>query len=167
MPATTIDWASIILPITPPELLAAAARSGEKPSCFAVTCCRFPNRTFDEVSLPVSATPSQPRSGEKKGKSQPVLAKASPMVESRPPKRVVKPRAIMAAIVTSESCARRKVPAKMRTSRAGERRRMIPEMIPVRSRAVPVAESQLKVKRASSAFSASTTGGARKIALSR
>ena len=28
-----------------------------------------PKRTFDDVSFPVSATSSQPRSGEKKGKS--------------------------------------------------------------------------------------------------
>jgi hypothetical protein len=41
-------------------------------------------RIFDEVSLPVNATPSQPRSGEKKGKSTPVDAKAGPIVTSKP-----------------------------------------------------------------------------------
>ena len=76
--------ASIILPITPPELFEAAARIGFIPICWAETTCRFPNSTFDEVSEPVSATPSQPRSGEKNGKRKPVEAKASPMVESEP-----------------------------------------------------------------------------------
>jgi hypothetical protein len=76
--------ASIIFPMTPPELLEAAARIGETPTCCAVICCRLPKRTLLEVSLPVSATPSQPRSGEKKGKRTPVLAKARPMVASRP-----------------------------------------------------------------------------------
>ena len=52
--------ASIILPITPPELLAAAISTGFSPSCSAVTLCRPPNSTFDAVSEPVSATPSQP-----------------------------------------------------------------------------------------------------------
>src|SRR5216683_4590033 len=58
--ATTIDCASIILPITPPEELAAAIRIGDKPSCSAVIFCNPPNSTFEAVSEPVSATPSQP-----------------------------------------------------------------------------------------------------------
>ena len=78
-------WASIILPITPPELLDAAARIGLMPSWAAVICCRLPNSALDEVSLPVRATPSQPSSGEKKGNSLPVLAKARPMLASSPP----------------------------------------------------------------------------------
>ena len=59
--------ASIILPITPPELFAAAINTGFKPKLFAVIFCRLPNRTFDDVSLPVSATPSQPSIAAKKG----------------------------------------------------------------------------------------------------
>ena len=59
-------WASIILPITPPELLDATISEGDRCNCCAVTCWRLPKRTFEEVSLPVSATPSQPMSGEKK-----------------------------------------------------------------------------------------------------
>src|SRR3982074_2201492 len=39
--ATTMDWASIILPITPPEELAALIRTGEMPNCSAVVFCRF------------------------------------------------------------------------------------------------------------------------------
>src|SRR3984957_498793 len=65
--ATTIDCASIILPMTPPDELAAAIRTGDRPSCCDVIFCRLPNRMFDAVSDPVSATPSQPSSVPKKG----------------------------------------------------------------------------------------------------
>src|SRR6202011_4951581 len=65
--ATTIDCASIILPITPPEELAALMRIGFRPSCSDVIFCRLPNSTFDAVSEPVSATPSQPSRVPKNG----------------------------------------------------------------------------------------------------
>src|SRR5271169_2924009 len=65
--ATTIDCASIILPITPPEEFAAPIRIGDRPNCSAVIFCRPPNSTFDAVSDPVSATPSQPSKVPKKG----------------------------------------------------------------------------------------------------
>src|SRR6478609_11825199 len=65
--ATTIDCASIILPITPPDELAAAIRMGERPSCSAVIFCRLPNSTFEAVSDPVNATPNQPSSVPKNG----------------------------------------------------------------------------------------------------
>ena len=53
--------------MTPPELLAAAISTGLMPSCSAVTRCRPPKSTFDDVSEPVSATPSQPISVPKNG----------------------------------------------------------------------------------------------------
>ena len=65
--ATTMLWASIILPITPPALLALAIRVGEMSSCVAVIFCRPPNSTLDAVSEPVTATPSQPSKVPKKG----------------------------------------------------------------------------------------------------
>src|ERR1051325_7886540 len=65
--ATTIDWASIILPMTPPDELAAAISTGLSPNCSDVIFCRLPNRMFDAVSEPVSATPSQPSRVPKKG----------------------------------------------------------------------------------------------------
>src|SRR6476661_6345550 len=65
--ATTIDCASIILPMTPPEELAALIRIGEMPSCVDVIFCKLPNRMFDAVSDPVSATPNQPSRVPKKG----------------------------------------------------------------------------------------------------
>src|SRR5450830_1937143 len=52
--ATTIDCASIILPMTPPEELAAPIRIGDRPSCSEVIFCRLPNRMLDEVSEPVA-----------------------------------------------------------------------------------------------------------------
>src|ERR1043166_1050925 len=65
--ATTIDCASIILPITPPEELAAAISTGDSPICSEVIFCRLPNRMLEAVSDPVSATPSQPSKVPKKG----------------------------------------------------------------------------------------------------
>src|SRR2546426_2485864 len=65
--ATTIDCASIILPMTPPEELAAAISTGDRPSCSEVIFCRLPNSTLEAVSDPVSATPSQPSNVPKKG----------------------------------------------------------------------------------------------------
>ena len=49
--ATTMLWASIILPITPPELLAAAIRTGLKPSCIAVVFCSPPQATGNPYFL--------------------------------------------------------------------------------------------------------------------
>src|SRR5436305_9471172 len=65
--ATTIDCASIILPITPPDEFAAAIRIGDNPNCWEVILCRLPNNTFEAVSDPVSATPSQPSRVPKNG----------------------------------------------------------------------------------------------------
>src|SRR5579864_5758887 len=76
--ATTIDCASIILPITPPEELAAPIKIDDRPSCSEVILCRLPNRMFEAVSDPVSATPSQPSKVPKNGYNMPVAAKARP-----------------------------------------------------------------------------------------
>src|SRR2546423_1907382 len=100
--ATTIDCASIILPITPPDELAAAIRTDERPSCSEVIFCRLPNRMFEAVSEPVSATPNQPSSVPKKGYSTPVAANARPSVASTPDSRVKVPIASSAEIVISE-----------------------------------------------------------------
>src|SRR4051812_28378220 len=65
--ATTIDCASIILPITPPEELAAPIRIGDRPSCSDVIFCKPPKSTLEAVSEPVRATPSQPSNVPKNG----------------------------------------------------------------------------------------------------
>src|SRR6266404_3723763 len=100
--ATTIDCASIILPITPPEELAAPISTEEIPSCSEVIFCRLPNRMFDAVSDPVSATPSQPSRVPKNGYSTPVAANARPSVASAPDRRVSVPIASIAETVISE-----------------------------------------------------------------
>src|SRR5260370_18540321 len=100
--ATTIDCASIILPMTPPEELAAPIKIGDKPSCCEVIFCRLPNRMLEAVSDPVSATPNQPSSVPKNGYSTPVAANARPSVASTPDSRVNVPIAIIAAILLSE-----------------------------------------------------------------
>src|SRR5438309_7541425 len=82
--ATTIDCASIILPMTPPDELAALIRIGDSPSCSAVIFCNPPNSTLEAVSEPVSATPSQPSKVPKNGYSTPAPAKARPSVASIP-----------------------------------------------------------------------------------
>src|SRR5947208_8035826 len=82
--ATTIDCASIILPITPPDELAAPIRIGDMPSCSEVIFCRLPKSTLEAVSDPVRATPSQPSKVPKNGYIQPVCAKARPSVASMP-----------------------------------------------------------------------------------
>src|SRR5271166_3230297 len=89
--ATTMLCASIILPMTPPQLLAADISTGDTPTCCAEIFCKLPNSTLDEVSEPVSATPSQPSKVPKKGYKCPVRANAKPMVASSPEYRVMKP----------------------------------------------------------------------------
>src|ERR1700749_781528 len=100
--ATTIDCASIILPMTPPEEFAAPIRTDDRPSCSEGIFCKLPNRMFDAVSDPVNATPSQPSSVPKNGYKTPVAAKARPSVASTPERRVSVPIASIAEIVISE-----------------------------------------------------------------
>lgn len=68
----------IILPVTPPVVLAATSRISETPICCAAVACSAANRALDEVSEPVRNTPSQPRNGEKKVNAWPVWASARP-----------------------------------------------------------------------------------------
>src|ERR671921_2720685 len=70
----------IIFPRTPPEELAPTARTGLNPSWVAVVFCRLAKRALDEVSEPVSATPSHPMNEAKNGKRTPVAANARPNV---------------------------------------------------------------------------------------
>src|SRR5674476_899193 len=67
-------WGEIILPSTPPEELAAAIRAGLSPTSLAAETCNAPNSEFDDVSEPVTATPSQPRIGEMSANAAPAPA---------------------------------------------------------------------------------------------
>src|SRR5512143_3405221 len=82
--ATAIDCGDIILPVTPPVVLAPIVRIGLTPICCAVTACRLANRALLDVAEPVRNTPSQPRKGEKNGNSTPDAANARPRVEDMP-----------------------------------------------------------------------------------
>ena len=70
----------IILPSTPPELFAAASRVGERPASLAAVTCSAPKSAFEEVSEPVTATPSQPISGDRNAKNAPAPAAQRPSV---------------------------------------------------------------------------------------
>src|ERR1700743_733896 len=136
--ATTIDCASIILPITPPDELAAAIRIGDRPNCSDVIFCRLPNNTFEAVSDPVNATPSQPSSVPKKGYNTPVAAKARPRVASTPESRVSVPIASIAEIVISEIAQILRVRPYSAIILPGEKPIRKPEMIAAISMPVPV-----------------------------
>src|SRR5437764_2911695 len=136
--ATTIDCASIILPMTPPDELAAAIRTGDKPSCSEVIFCRLPNSTLEAVSDPVSATPNQPSSVPKKGYSTPVAANARPSVASTPESLVKVPIASIAEIVISEIAHSLMVRPYSVIILAGEKPARKPEMIAAINMPVPV-----------------------------
>src|SRR5258708_20371698 len=136
--ATTIDCASIILPMTPPEEFAAPIRIGDRPNCSDVIFCRFPNSTFDAVSEPVNATPNQPSSVPKKGYNTPVAANARPSVASTPDTRVSVPMASIAEIVISEIAQTLMVRPYSPISLAGEKPIRKPEMSAPITMPVPV-----------------------------
>src|ERR1039457_6588183 len=73
----------------------------------------------------------------------------------------------MAAIVSSDSFTRFNVPQKIDNSLRGEKPSSRPLTMPVSSRLVPVAESQLKTNTAGSAAGLATTGCTRSTALCR
>ncbi|OPZ53351.1 MAG: hypothetical protein BWY91_01985 [bacterium ADurb.BinA028] len=70
----------IILPTTPPEVLAATSRVGSRPAPLAAVCWRVANSALALVSEPVTAVPIHPRTGEKKAKAAPVPAIHVPTV---------------------------------------------------------------------------------------
>src|SRR3954462_2672732 len=157
--ATTIDCASIILPMTPPDEFAALIRIGDSPSCSEVIFCRFPNSTLEAVSDPVSATPSQPSSVPKNGYSTPVAANARPSVASTPDSRVKVPIASIAEIVISEIAQTLMVWPYSPISFAGDSPIRIPEMIAAISMPLPVKDSQVKPNTAPSGVGFAATGG--------
>src|SRR5258708_17910972 len=75
----------IILPITPPDEFVPAVRIGLTLwSCCAVCAWSGPNSVFEEVSLPVRKTPSQPRNAATNGKITPALERAIARLEVLP-----------------------------------------------------------------------------------
>ena len=47
--AMAMDWGEIILPVTPPVVLAATVSTGDRPSWLAVVACSAPNRRWPGV----------------------------------------------------------------------------------------------------------------------
>src|SRR5262252_3711929 len=160
-----MDCASTILPITPPALLAAVMSIGSRCSCSAVMRCKLPNRAFDDVSLPVRATPNHPRKVPKNGKNHPVWVNASPRTASVPEYRVTNPNPSMAEMASTAHRIRNNVYPKSLRSFARLTPRIKPPTIAARKQPVPVAESQMNGKRAPSGVGLGTTGWAREILL--
>src|ERR1039457_5021160 len=73
----TSDCAAIILPITPPALLAAHIRIGLSPSLIAVIFCRLPKSAFAPASVPLSAT-QPPDHGSEERKRRPRVRQRHP-----------------------------------------------------------------------------------------
>ena len=73
-----------ILPSTPPEELAAAISTGSRPASVAVCTCSAPKSALADVSEPVTATPIQPRIGERIANAPPVPASQAPSDEVWP-----------------------------------------------------------------------------------
>src|SRR5882724_2472242 len=163
--ATQIDCASTILPMTPPALLAAVIKTGSNPSCWAVIFCKLPNNAFDDVSLPVRATPNHPRKVPKNGKNHPVWVNASPKTASVPEYRVTKPNPSMAEMASTAHRIRNSVCPNILNSFAGLTLRIVPPTSAARKQPVPVAESQMNGKRAPSGVGLTTTGLSREILL--
>ncbi len=74
----------IILPTTPPEVLAATSSVSSMPMLLAAVCCSVANSALAEVSEPVTAVPIQPRIGDRKANAAPAPAIQVPMVMVRP-----------------------------------------------------------------------------------
>src|SRR6267143_4169758 len=165
--ATTIDCASIILPMTPPEELAAPIRIGDRFNCSEVIFCRFPNSTLEAVSDPVSATPSQPSSVPKNGYSTPVAANAKPSVASTPDSRVSVPIASIAEIVISEIAHSLMVRPYSAIILAGEKPIRKPEIIAAISMPEPVNDRYVNANTALSGVGFAATGGTLLIILCR
>src|SRR5712672_2092436 len=165
--ATTIDCASIILPMTPPEELAAAISTGDRPSCSEVIFCRLPNRMLDAVSDPVSATPSQPSSVPKNGYNTPDAANARPSVASTPERRVSVPIASIAEIVISEIAHSLMVRPYSAIILVGEKPIRKPETIAAISMPVPVNDRYVNANTALSGVGFAATGGTLLIILCR
>src|SRR5579871_2063038 len=165
--ATQIDCASTIFPITPPALFAAHINTGFRLSCSEVMRCKLPNSAFDEVSLPVSATPSHPRNVPKKGNSHPVRVNARPRTASMPEYRVRYPRPSMQPMATIANRSLCSVWPKTLNISPMETRKKSPERTAARKQADPVAVSQLKSYLAFSGEGFGTTGLSREMARCR
>src|SRR5260221_589894 len=127
--------------------------------------CNPPNSAFEEVSLPVSATPSHPINVPKNGKNQPVRVNARPSTASIPEYRVTYPNPSMHDIAIIANRMRYTVFPKIWKSLLGFNPRMVPASSAARKHPDPVDVNQLKSNFAFSAVGFATTGCAPDTAL--
>src|SRR4051794_32832314 len=73
-------WGDSILPSTPPDELAAASRVGDMFAPWAAWTWSAPNSALEDVSEPVTATPSHPTIGDRNAKKPPAPASQRPSV---------------------------------------------------------------------------------------
>src|SRR3954471_3270977 len=139
-------WGEIIFPRTPPELFEAAMSVGERSALWAAATCRAPNSEFDEVSDPVTATPNQPRIGERKAKKPPAPASHWPIVIVWPERVMTEEIASTDATVRVAQRRRTTRRAPARTARAGVILRIGIVMRPDSSSSVPAELAQLNLK---------------------
>src|SRR5260370_597355 len=128
--------------LTQPALLAAHMSTGSIPSCCEVIRCKLPNSALDDVSLPVSATPSQPRNVPKNGYAQPVRVNARPSTASSPEYRVTYPSPSMNEIAITARRMRTSVCQKTFPIRTGDKPSNSPQIMAARKQPAPAAVSQ-------------------------
>ena len=81
---TAMFCGEIILPVTAPEELVAASKTGLRPSWCAAATCRFPKSRLLAVSLPLRKQAAQPRYALTRGNQRPSVASAAPSVYAIP-----------------------------------------------------------------------------------
>ena len=109
----------IILPRTPPDELDAAIRVASRCALFAAVTCSAPNSELDDVSEPVTATPSQPRIGDSTANALPAPAIQLPSVAVWPLAFITNAMASTAITVMMAQRSCRRVAPYARTARAG------------------------------------------------
>ena len=67
-------WGEIILPEHAAGGVGGGHQDRVEPASLAASTCRAPNSALEEVSEPVTATPSQPMIGDRKAKTPPAPA---------------------------------------------------------------------------------------------
>src|SRR5215210_750833 len=135
----------IIFPSTPPELLAAASSVLLTPASFAAATCRPPNSALDDVSDPVTATPSQPIIGDRNANKDPAPAAHSPSVIVWPDWFITYASASTEATVRIAHLSWSSVAPNTRSARPGVTPSASIVSRPDISISVPAAGSQLKL----------------------
>ena len=84
--AMAMDWGEIILPVTPPVVLAATVSTGDRPSWLAVVACSAPNKALAEVSEPREEHANPAQEGREEHKRLARVGQRQASVADRPEK---------------------------------------------------------------------------------